>query len=243
MPDAGAGLLIWNFAYIVVVVCLAIAGLYGAARLISLLGELDGARAAHVAAAVDRQRRRMWADLHDVLGQTLTAISLKADLARRTLQREPARAASELDELIELTRGQAEEIRAIARGDRLLTFDAEVTGAVRLLREAEIQVRYEVDLQDVDRAGDALLGSAVREGTTNILRHAQATRCEIRAQRRGEWDVFELRNDGVGAPSGDGSGLKGLADRAAACGGSIDATVEADGWFALRVWLPAGGRA
>jgi two-component system sensor histidine kinase DesK len=237
----GVDVLIWDFAYVTVVVSLAICGLYGAARLIHLLDEIAAGRDAHIAAAVDRQRRRIWADLHDVLGQTLTTISLKADLARRVVERDPARAAGELDELIELSRGQAEEIRAIARGDRPVTFDAEVAGAVRLLREAGVDVRYEVDVQHVDRARDALLGSVVREGTTNILRHAaEARRCEMRAARRGEWVVFELRNDGADAPpDGGGTGLAGLADRATACGGSVETARARPDWFVLRAWVPA----
>jgi two-component system sensor histidine kinase DesK len=84
-----------------------------------------------------------------------------------------------------------------------------------------------------------LLGYAVREGATNILRHASARECSIRALRREGRLELELRNDGAeGRRAPGGTGLPGLADRLAARGGVADATMLPSGHFVLRVTLP-----
>jgi two-component system sensor histidine kinase DesK len=99
------------------------------------LGELDLARDEYVRDAVQAEHRRAWGDLHDVLGQTLLAITLKADLARRLLRRDPERSRAELDELVTLTE-QADEFSVIARGERAVEFEAELSSGVRLLEAA-----------------------------------------------------------------------------------------------------------
>ena len=86
--------------------------------------------------AVDAERRRIWGDVHDMLGQTLTAITLKADLARRMMARAPERSPAELDEVIELAADQAHELGMIARGEREIVFDVEIENAIGLLRAA-----------------------------------------------------------------------------------------------------------
>jgi two-component system sensor histidine kinase DesK len=243
MPDASTATIAWYFFYTATISVMGTAALAGCARLIDLLGRLDEARELHVAATVERERRRSWADLHDVLGHTMTAIALRADLARRVLAGDPARAATELEDLVGLASAQADELRAVARGDRSLRFAIEAASAVRLLRQAGVQVLCELDVDHLDDRGDAVLGSAAREGSTNILRHAQARRCVMRARRDGDRVVFELRNDGVLAAPGSGTGLRGLAERARGCHGSVVAGPEDDGWFALRVSVPLRGSA
>jgi two-component system sensor histidine kinase DesK len=238
LPNAGLGLLAWDFVYTAALTALGVIGLYGSARLITLLGQLDGAREAQVRFAVDAERRRIWGDVHDVLGQTLTAITLKADLARRMVSGAPERSLAELDEVIGLASHQAHELSSIARGERAVVFDAEIENAVALLSAAGIEVVTELDIGELDEVTSELLGWSIREGTTNILRHSRAGRVWIRAERDSGRVTLELRNDGVSGKPVGGTGLRGLADRAAVENGAAVARVLPGGQFTLTVHVP-----
>src|SRR5262249_42532339 len=105
---------------------------------------------------------------------------------------------------------------------------------------AGIAARIEEDAGVLPVAVDALLAWAVREGVTNVVRHSRARTCTIRVGVDGEVARVELRDDGRGtdgiAPSG--SGLVGLAERAAAGGGCMRAGPLPEGGFGLVVGAP-----
>ena len=234
---------LWAAAYAGAVDVLAIGGLYAAARLVAQVGDLEDTRAALARNAVDTERRRLSGDLHDVLGQSLTALSLKADLARRLVHRDRARAAAELDGLLRLAVAQEAEVDAITRGARTVELAAEVRAAVGLLEAAGARVEWELRLDGLDGPTRTLLAWVVREGATNIVRHARPHRCTLRAgidADRGAV-VLELTNDGLGAPpeGPGGTGLRGLAGRLAVAGGVLSAGRDPDGTFRLRAELPA----
>jgi two-component system sensor histidine kinase DesK len=233
---------VWWFFYEATQFALGVCALYGSARLIVLMGELDLARDEYVRDAVQTERRRAWRDLHDVLGQTLVAISLKTDLARRLLSRAPDRSREELDELIGLAE-KADELAVIARGERVFVFEAELSSAVRLLEAAGIEVSSEIDVDELDKATSALLGLAVREATTNILRHARAQQVWIHAGTRSDRLVLEIGNDGAsGGDAVPGTGLRSLAERAGAADGMATASLQRDGMFVLEVSVPVWAR-
>jgi two-component system, NarL family, sensor histidine kinase DesK len=236
----GPGGLTWDFFYGVTQSALAVIAVYGAARLVTALAELDRARDRHVQYSVQAERRRAWGDLHDVLGQTLTAITLKADLARRMVRRWPERSLAELDELTELAGGQARELGVIARGERTVSLDKELNNALSLLRAAGIDVTIAVDTgaDELDEPTSRLLGWTVREGTTNILRHTRARRVWIEAWRESADITLELRNDGVRGESGTGTGLRNLAERAREHHGQADARSLPNRQFVLRIVVP-----
>jgi two-component system sensor histidine kinase DesK len=238
VPSAGLGELSWGFFYTAALTALGVIGLYGSARLITLLGQLDSAREAQVRFAVDAERRRIWGDVHDVLGQTLTAITLKADLARRMMSGAPDRSLAELDEVIQLAADQAHELGVIARGERDVTFHAEIENAIDLLRAAGIEVVTELEVEELDDSRSELLGWSIREGTTNILRHARARHVWIRAARDSGHVTLELRNDGVSGETTAGTGLRGLAERAAAEEGRAVGQMVPGGEFVLAVSVP-----
>ena len=139
--------------------------------------------------------------------------------------------------MVALASGQAGELEAVARGERETSFDAEVASAIDLLRATGVEVDAEIAPRALDAPTSTLLGFAVREGVTNILRHADARHCSIRLAQSDDGVEFELRNDGASGDRGHGSGLHSLADRVATQGGSADAELAA-GEFALRVTLP-----
>jgi two-component system sensor histidine kinase DesK len=237
--DPSVYALCWNVVYLLTVTSLVIAGVSASARLVPMVAELDAARDALAAGAVRSERRRLSRDLHDVLSQSLTAISLKGDLARRLIAVDRAAAAREIEELAIVASSLAAEIEAVARDEREVAFATEMGAAVDLLRLAGIDVAVDLRVDSLDGDTSALLDWAMREGATNILRHTDARRCTIRAIRENGIVRLELVNDGAGARRSGGTGLKNLADRLAAADGRAAAQVLDGGHFRLQVEVPA----
>ncbi|HWH94202.1 MAG TPA: histidine kinase [Baekduia sp.] len=237
--DPSTYALCWNVAYWMTVSSLVVAGVCASARLVPIVAELDAAREALAAGAVRTERRRLSRDLHDVVGQSLTAISLKGDLARRLIEADRAAAAREISELEIVATSLADEIEAVARDDREVAFATEVGAAVDLLRLAGIDVQATLDIDGIGPDTSAVLGFAMREGATNILRHADARTCTIHAVRENGLVRLELVNDGAVASRGGGTGLRSLADRLAEIDGRAAGGPIGGGRFRLRVEVPA----
>ncbi|MDT0445104.1 sensor histidine kinase [Streptomyces johnsoniae] len=215
---------------------------------LKVVDRLDAARETEARLAVAEERLRFGRDLHDVLGRNLSVIALKSELAAQLLQRDKGAALDEMAEVQRIARDSQREIREVVRGYRRADLHAELVGARGVLQAAGIVCRIE------DRHGERLpepvqsaLGWVVREGTTNVLRHADAGRCTVRLRRLANGEaVLEMENDGVLAEGvqdsqGGGMGLAGLRERVAALGGSLSTERGAGGTFLLTARVPAGG--
>ncbi len=235
---AGGWSIAWVLAYHMAVSPVAMTGLAASVWLVAVLAELHDARSALVQAAVEAERRRMSSEIHDVLGRLLTTISLKADLAGRLLDSDRGAATRELDDLLELTARPDSELEAVARAAATPELEAEVAAAIELLRSAGVDVTVSVAVGPLDSESSAALGWAVREGATNVLRHAEARECSLRGGRSDARVWFELVNDGAPKVPGTGTGLASLSERLAAQGGVVEAGPADGGRFRLRVELP-----
>ncbi len=226
--------------YNVVFLGFGVAALYGSALLVNQINELHATRADLARSAVSGERRRVSRDLHDNLGQSLSAISLKGDLAHRFLPTRRDDALREIEEITEIAQQAFQDVRAIARAEHEVSLRAEVDGAVALLEAGGIEVRANLDLPALPPPIGALFAWAVREATTNILRHSKAQRCWITGLAHNGELRLEIVNDGAesGAP-GQGSGLAGLTERARALGGQVRHE-HGRGRFRLVVEAPAG---
>jgi two-component system sensor histidine kinase DesK len=217
--------------------------LYGTVRLARVVRELDATRDELARLAVDQERLRVSRDLHDVLGQSLSAISLKGDLALRLLNIDANRARGEVLGMTDVARTALRNVRAVARDEHNVTLREELTAAAALLAAAGVDAT--ITAPDTDRTlplGSAeVLAWAVREGTTNLLRHSDARIASITLAVRDNGVELEMINDGEReCPSGQGTGIAGLRDRAEALGGSTIAGVAPGGGFRLSVTVPAG---
>ncbi|MEH1166979.1 histidine kinase [Micromonospora sp. CPCC 205539] len=213
--------------------------LFGAARLVGVVDELHATRDELAALAVTRERLRLSQDLHDVLGQNLSAVSLQGDLALRLLRRDPLAALAEVETLTALARDTLRGMRAVTHGEHRASLRAELDGACALLAAAGIDVTLDVDDTRVPASGQEVFAWAVREGATNVLRHSDARTCSIATCPPRDGVVrLVIRNDGARpAVTGDGNGLRGLADRAAALSGTAVGRSIGD-TFELVVELP-----
>lgn len=214
------------------------AALYAAIRLVMVADELYAARTQQAEGAVGQERLRISRDLHDLLGHSLSAISLKGDLALRLLPSDPARAGSEIESLTGVARSALHDVIAIARDEHSVSLRGEIDAAAALLSAAGIQVSVDAGLAGPPGHAQEVLAWAVREATTNVLRHSEARTCsiELRGGDGGVW--LEVCNDGVRGASGQGTGLAGLAMRAEGVSGSVRAEAAGNGKFLLRVWVP-----
>ncbi|MFD8559182.1 sensor histidine kinase [Streptosporangium canum] len=202
-------------------------------KLFSVIAELRETREELARAAVAEERLRFSRDLHDLLGHTLSVMVVKAEAVRRLASRDAAAAARQAADIETAGRRALTEVRATVTGYRGRGLAAELASARTALAEAGIAVTVSVPESRMAPEADALLGWAVREGVTNVIRHSGARACAIRL----DGAILEIHDDGRGpGGSGDGNGLRGLAERAVALGGTLE-TSAADG-FLLRVTIP-----
>jgi two-component system, NarL family, sensor histidine kinase DesK len=198
---------------------------------------LAEARAELARLAAENERIRIARDLHDLLGHSLTTITVKAALARRLGAADPAQALPEIAEVEALARQSLADVRAAVAGYRNVMLAEELAAGRELLRAAGITADLPRAVDVVDPALHELFGWAVREGLTNIVRHAHASSCAVRLSPCS----VEIVDDGIGGTAPPGNGLSGLCERVAAAGGVVDAgPLQPRGWR-VRVSLPGTG--
>lgn len=210
-------------------------------RTIALERELRTAREEIARLAVSEERLRFARDLHDLLGHSLSAITLKSELAGRLARAQPERATAEMRDVERVAREALREVREVVGGYRQPTLAAELSGARALLAAAGIVTDVETTERPLPAAIDAALAWTVREGATNIVRHSHAQHCWIRIRATPTVASGEVIDDGAAddTPAGqDGNGIAGLSERIAARGGVLTAGRDERGGFRLRVELP-----
>lgn len=200
----------------------------GVARMGSSIRELHSARQALAHMKVEEERLRLARDLHDLLGQTLSMITLKSELARSLIIEDPARCAQELSEIEQVGRLTLREVRKTVAGYRQPRLSNELDGARQLLEAAGIACEIKELPEDLPQSLDAALAWTVREGVTNVIRHSRARQCWIRLkQREGSIEVEVLNNGGERRPeerpSRRGLGIAGLRERISLLGGELEA--------------------
>jgi two-component system sensor histidine kinase DesK len=190
--------------------------------------------------AVAEERLRIARDVHDLLGHSLSVITLKSELAARLLERDPARAAAELEEIQAVSRQALAEVREAVQGYRGLALADSLTRARSALAAAGIDCELAEPPRALPADIDAMLAWAVREGTTNVIRHSHARHCEIRVHADRASAALEIDDDGRadGAVVRGGSGLDGLRERAERVRGTLEAGARPEGGFRLRVTVP-----
>jgi two-component system sensor histidine kinase DesK len=185
------------------------------------------------------ERERIARDLHDLLGHTLSVIVRKAELASKLAERDPARAAQEIREVEKISRQALAEVRSAVRGYRSEGLAAELAAARAALEAAGVELEARVEPGPLEPAEEAALALVLREGVTNVIRHAAARRCWVRLERAGQGLRLEVRDDGRGGAAPEGSGLRGMRERLGELGGAL----QADGRDGMRLCATLPGKA
>lgn len=232
----------WDGALTVFLVAFAMFGFF---MIIRSNIALSQARAEVGRLAAENERTRIARDLHDLLGHSLTTITVKAGLARKLAERgDPERAAAEIAEVEQLTRRALGEVRAVVAGYREVTLSGELVSARELLRAAGIEATLPGAIDSVDPDAAETFGWVVREAVTNVVRHSGADHCTISLGPR--W--IEVADDGPGTAVGGaagataGNGLRGLRERLAALGGNVVAHRTSEGWLVRAELAATAGR-
>jgi len=234
-----AGLVAW----LVVTTLLSGLGTFAMFRMGATVEELNRTRRELADAAVTAERMRFSRDLHDLLGHTLSVIVVKAEAIRRTAEADPAAASVHAAEIEQLGRSALVEVREAVAGYREGSLADELSRSAAALRAGGVYADVAPAPDDLDAATQSLLGWVVREGVTNVLRHADASRCRITVGFDGTRASVAVRDDGSGPGEiHAGSGLTGLAERVREHGGELSAGRNGTG-FELRAEVPVGAGA
>ncbi len=213
------------------------AGTFVVQYLVGVVSELSRTREQLARVAVAAERLRISRDLHDLLGHTLSVVVVEAEAVRRLIDRDP-RAATEHARNIETIGRQAlSEVREAVTGYRSVRLHEELANARTALSAADIRVDVTPPAFEFEVEVDSLLGWVVREGTTNVLRHAGASSCRITVTSDGERASVEVVDNGRGGTATGGSGLRGLRGRVEDLGGELTATTTPAG-FRLSTSVP-----
>jgi two-component system sensor histidine kinase DesK len=231
-----SGDIAWDNALSVLLVSLAMWGFF---RIIQSNLALAAMRAEVARLAAENERSRIARDLHDLLGHSLTTITVKAGLARRLAEcGDETRALIEIAEVEQLSRRTLGDVRAAVAGHRDVTLTGELATAREVLRASGIVAELPGAVDAVDEDVCEVFGWVVREGVTNVVRHSRAGHCRIEIGPR--W--LEIADDGRAGGVGAGNGLTGLRERLAAIGGTLTASATLSG-FRLRADVSATTRA
>jgi two-component system sensor histidine kinase DesK len=213
---------------------------YAVGQLRRLIRELRDAREAVAVAAVAEERLRFARDLHDLLGQSLSIVVVKAEAVRRLVERDPAAAIAQATDIEDVGRRALVEIREAVTGYRDSDLITELARAQQALTAAGIAVTIRHHEGILPAPTDGLLAWVVREATTNVIRHSGASRCEIAIATDPAQATVDIRDDGHAAVTpAVGNGLRGLTERVAAVGGSLTAGPQAVG-FVVSAVVPLG---
>ncbi|MGW2964609.1 sensor histidine kinase [Streptomyces sp. NPDC001220] len=194
--------------------------------------------------AVIEERMRFSRDLHDLLGYSLSAITLKGELIHRLVPAHSERAQSEITGMLEISRQALADVRTVASGYRRLSLVDEAASARSVLAAADVSVDVMVTVADLDVQVETVLATVLREAVTNVLRHSRVRNCEISARMADGAVRLSVLNDGADTYRRDsspdsGSGLDNLGTRLGAVGGTLAAGRLDDGRFRLEAVIPA----
>ncbi len=168
------------------------------------------------------ERERIARDLHDVLGHTLSVITLKSELAGKLLDRDPERAKKEIHEVEEISRQALSDVRDAIRGYRAKGLAAELAQAKSTLETAGLTVQCDASTSmKIPAMQESVLSLAVREAVTNVVRHAQASSCRMRLEQQNGSCRLEIHDDGQGFSTVEGNGLRGMRERVEMLGGTL----------------------
>ncbi|WP_435845826.1 sensor histidine kinase [Streptomyces huasconensis] len=237
--------LLGNLAVLNVLIGFAMSGVR---QLVRTAIQLRQARATVAQLAANEERLRLARDLHDLLGHSLSLITLKSELAGRMLPDHPDKAAQQVADIEQVSRQALVDVREAVSGYRRRTLAGELAGARTALTaagiEADVPLQVPAELPGED--GEAALAWALREAVTNVVRHSGAGRCTVAFTARqtltGPLLELSVVDDGVGGSgAAAGNGLTGLAERVHAVGGALETGPAGRRGFRLAARVPMAG--
>ncbi|MEU2425301.1 histidine kinase [Streptomyces sp. NPDC007851] len=223
--------------------------IYAISRVTWLLSELRRTRMRMVG-AISQERLRFARDLHDLLGYSLSAITLKTEVAMRHVPHRHEQVKEELMSILAISRQAVTDVRHVAHSYQALSLTTELEACVAMLESASIKVQVRTSVPPPENRAGTVLAIVLREAVTNMLRHSEVQHCAIGLERVGRRLRLGIVNDGTGPDARDddrvpsvtawpaNGGLVNLETRLAAVGGTLTAGLRADGRFEVVALVP-----
>lgn len=184
------------------------------------------------------ERERIGRDLHDLLGHTLSLITLKSELANRLFDRDPVAARREIADVERVARDALAQVRRAVTGIRAAGFAAELASAKLLLESNGVRLDYALADVALPAEVETALAMTVREAVTNIQRHAQATRANVALEVMQGMLLLRVEDDGRGGAIAPGNGLTGMRERLTGIGAELRVDSERGRGTRLTASLP-----
>ena len=193
---------------------------------------------AHLATIAERER--ISRDLHDLLGHTLSLITIKAELAGKLIGRDLAACQEEISDIEKTARNALSEVRAAVTGYRQIGFTHELANAASCLSAVDISLTTQIDALKLSATAENILSLGLREAITNVARHSRATHCDIQLAIEGNWIVLKINDNGTRLTAASevsaGNGLTGMRERVSDIGGQV--ILEIKQGLCLQIQLP-----
>jgi two-component system sensor histidine kinase DesK len=188
--------------------------------------------------AATAERERIGRDLHDLLGHTLSLITLKLELSRKLFDRDVDAAKREVEEAEKVARHALAEVRSAVTGIRATDLAAELAAARLLLESSRVHLDYGEPPVDLPSHIERGLSLVLREAVTNIARHADASQAWVEMTRERASLCLKVSDNGRGGIARDGNGLSGMRERVRALGGTLTVESPSGQGSSLRVVVP-----
>jgi two-component system, NarL family, sensor histidine kinase DesK len=178
------------------------------------------------------ERNRIARDLHDTLGQKLSLIGLKTDLARKLILKDPEQARNELKDVQQTARTALSEVRKMVSSMRGIRLKDEIFRVQQMIKAAQInfECNGEFTLQHVSPLTENILSMCLKEAVTNVVKHSEAETCSITIAQLGKETVMTIHDDGAfkgdSVELAEGHGLIGMKERLEFINGSLEVLTE-----------------
>ena len=192
--------------------------------------------------AATAERERIGRDLHDLLGHTLSLITLKLELSRKLFDRDSQAARRELEEAERVARHALAEVRAAVTGIRSTDLAAELASARLLLESSAVRLEYGSLPDSLPQEVERALALIIREAITNVHRHAAATEASVRFMHTPDRLDMQISDNGKGGLAAHGNGVTGIGERVRAIGGSLQIDSPPQRGTRLSISVPLRGR-
>ncbi|ANU08946.1 sensor histidine kinase [Planococcus antarcticus DSM 14505] len=206
-----------------------------------LEGQLEDANKRISQLVIIEERERIARDLHDTLGQKLSLIGLKSDLAGKLIYRNPESALHEINDVRQTARTALKEVRELVSNMRGTKLDEEILRVQQILKAAEIDFVFygSPKLTNTPLLVENVLSMCLKEAVTNVVKHSGAARCSVLIKQNPEEILVQVQDDGQGFPGGNtslqGNGLAGMRERLEFVNGSVGIKVMDGTTLNIRV--------
>ena len=197
----------------------------------NLESELETAKDRISELIIHEERQRIARDLHDTLGQKLSMIGLKSDLAARLVEKNPQQAILEIKDIRQTASVALKEVRELVADMRAVRIEEELFRVEQILRAAEIEFKLVGNPKAIHMPvlSENVVSMCLKEAITNIVKHSKASTCIVTLEQNENELMLSVKDNGIGfeeTVSLVGSGLKGMQERVEFLNGTVEVKSE-----------------